>query len=115
MLETKLVNYIISLSFSENGKPNLNQHQIRINNIYDKKNSLKIIRKKLNEKFIKFDNSRAEYLYILNSIFYKEVVKEFDPVDTIITLGKNCKELDNQSFVFYDKICKIELKKFDII
>ena len=115
MLETKLVNYIISLSFSENGKSNLNQNQIRINSIYDKKNSLKIIRKKLNEKFIKFDNSRAEYLYILNSIFYKEVVKEFDPVDTIISLGKNCKELDNQSFVFYDKICKIELNKVDNI
>jgi hypothetical protein len=113
MLETKLINYIMSLSFGGNGKSNLNPNQIRTYNNYDKKKALKMLRKKLNEKFIELDNSRADYLYLINSIFYTEIMKQFDPEDSIILIGKNCNEEEKQSFIFYEKICKVELKKID--
>ena len=117
MLETKLINYIMSLSFGGNGQSNLNQNQnqnqIRTYNNYDKKKALKMLRKKLNEKFIELDNTRTEYLYLFNFIFYTEVIKQFDPEDSIILIGKNCNEEEKQSFIFYEKICKVELQKID--
>ena len=69
MLETKLSNYIMTLGFAVNGQSNLNQNQIRTYNNYDKKKALKILRKKLNDKFIEYDTTRKEYIYILNSVF----------------------------------------------
>ena len=111
MLETKIVNYIMTLSFGGNGKSNLNE--IRAYNNYDKKKYLKLLRKKLKEKFIELDDSRMEYLYILDSLFYMEIMKKFDPEDSIITLGKNCNEEEKQIFSFYEKICKMEIDKTD--
>ena len=113
MLETKLINYIMTLSFGGNGLSNLNHNQIRSYNNYDKKKAIKILRKKLNEKFIELDTTRKEYLYILNSIFYKDIMKEFDPEDSIIAIGRSCNDEEKQSFIFYEKICKTELNKID--
>ena len=113
MLETKLINYIMSLGFGENGKVKLNQNQIRAYNNYDKKNSLKILRKNLNEKFIRFDGLRREYLYTIDSIFYTQVINQIDPEDTIISLGNNINDEEKQSFIFYYKLCKEELNKVD--
>ena len=113
ILETKLINYIMTLGFGENGKVNLNQNQIREYNNYDKKNSLKILRKNLNEKFIMFDDTRAEYLYLINSIFYTQVINQIDLDDTIISLGNNSNVEENQNFIFYYKLCKEELNKVD--
>ena len=113
MLETKLINYIMTLSFGGNGQSNLDQNQIQTYNNYDKKKALKALRKKLNEKFIELDTTRAEYLYLLNSIFYTEIIKQFDPEDSIISIGRTCNEEEKQSFIFYEKICKAELNKMD--
>ena len=115
MLETKLINYIMSLGFGENGKVKLNQNQRRAYNNYDKKNSLKILRKNLNEKFIMFDDLRREYLYTIDSIFYTQVVNQIDPEDTIISLGSNSNDEEKKSFIFYYKLCKEELNKVDNI
>ena len=113
MLETKLSNYIMTLGFAVNGQSNLNQNQIRTYNNYDKKKALKILRKKLNDKFIEYDTTRKEYIYILNSVFYTDVMKQFDPEDSIILVGKNCKEEERRNFIFYEKVCKEELNKID--
>ena len=115
ILEQKLINYIISLGCGENGKVSLNHNQIRPYNNYDKKNSLKLLRKNLNEKFIKFDNTRSEYLYILNSIFYTDIIKEYDPKEAIISMGNNSNMEESKTFSFYEKICKEELKNVDDI
>ena len=117
MLETRLMNYIMTLNIGGNGqsslKQNPNQNQIRAYNNYDKKKAKKIIRKKLNEKFIEKDKKRSEYLYILNSLFYNQVIKEFNPDELIMSQGLNCNEDVKRSFIFYDKICKFELDKID--
>jgi hypothetical protein len=113
MLEAKLINYIITLGFGENGKVNINHNQIRPYNNYDKNNSLKILRKNLNEKFIKFDNTRSDYLSILNRIFYTEAVKQFNPEETINSLGNNYNIDEKRTLSFYEKICNEELKNFD--
>ena len=113
MLETKLINYIMTLSFGDNGLSNTNQNQIRTYNNYDKKKAIKILRKKLNEKFIDSDATRKEYLFILNSIFYTDIMKQFDPEDSIIAIGRSCNDEVKQSFIFYEKICKAELDKID--
>ena len=52
MLEIRLEDYLMTLSIGGNGQSNINQNQIRTYNNYDKKRALKIIRKKINEKFI---------------------------------------------------------------
>ena len=113
MLETKLINYIMTLSFGDNGLSNANQNQIRTYNNYDKKKAIHILRKKLNEKFIDSDATRKEYLFILNSIFYTDIMKQFDPEDSIIAIGRSCNDEVKQSFIFYEKICKAELDKID--
>ena len=117
MLETRLMNYIMTLNIGGNGQSavnqNQNQNQIRAYNNYDKKKAKKTIRKKLNDKFIEKDKKRAEYLYILNSIFYNQVIKKFNPDELIISQGQNCNEDVKRSFIFYDKICKYELDKID--
>ena len=113
MLETRLMNYIMTLSIGGNGQSTLNQNQIRSYNNYDQKKAKKTIRKKLNEKFIEKDKKRAEYLYILNSIFYNQVIKEFNPDEVIMSESQNCNEDVKRSFIFYDKICKFELDKID--
>ena len=110
MLENKLINYIMTLSFGGNGKSNIDQ--IRTYNNYDKKKFLKLLRKKLKEKF-ELDESRIKYLYILDILFYNEIIRKFDPEDSIIYIGKNCNEVEKQNFNFYEKICKVEINKLD--
>ena len=117
MLETRLMNYIMTLNIGGNGQSALNQNQdqnqIRAYNNYDKKKAKKTIRKKLYEKFIEKDKKRAEYLYLLNFIFYNQVIKEFNPDELIMSQSQNCNEDVKRSFIFYDKICKFELDKID--
>ena len=113
MLEIRLEDYLMTLSIGGNGQSNINQNQIRTYNNYDKKRALKIIRKKINEKFIDKDRTRKEYIHILNNIFYNDIIRNFNPENSIKIQGQNCNQEVKQSFIFYEKICKIEIDKID--
>ena len=113
MLEIRLEDYLMTLSIGGNGQSNINQNQIRTYNNYDKKRALKIIRKKINEKFIDKDRTRKEYIHILNNIFYNDIIRNFNPENSIKIQGQKCNQEVKQSFIFYEKICKIEIDKID--
>jgi len=77
-------------------------------NIYERKKELKILRKNLLDKFIKYDTKRNDFLHKLNQIIYKDILPQnMDLKENIKNFGKNKTLEENQNIKFYNNICNI--------
>lgn len=103
------------ISINNDDNPNLENNQFEYN-IYNKKKSLKILRKNLLDNFLKFDTKRFEFMHKLNKIFYSnEIINNINQEEIINNLGKNNSLEDNQNINFYNNICNIIISNINNI
>ena len=119
-LESSLEVYIltnISNNSNDNGQININSNNVGQDsnyfeyNIYIKKKKLKILRKILLDKFLKYDTKRNEFFHKLNQIIYGDILSQnINLKENIKNFGKNKPLVENQNIKFYENICNIFIK-----